>query len=294
MVEVGVETLVRRGKRASDTADASDHEGAAKAIAQGLSSKQPKGKPGFWLHTGGAGILCWETMRDDTRLGEWSDREYNDWTAVQDLTGLPEDAFHKNVDNIVLGAGSESVKTAILCPPTIYGHGRGPVNTRSRQAYELAHLIFTAQYIPIIGQGKARWNNIHISDLSQLFVLLTEAAVNNNIHSDLWNDNGYYLVENGEHDWSALARLMGKRAREMGLVEMELEEKSLGKDKAIEQAGFEAVSWGFNSRGKAVRAREKQREPKVDCELCMMKSCRYIFELHSLGCFLKYQLTKRN
>jgi len=60
-------------------------------------------------------------MRDDNKLGEWSEREYNDWTAVQDLTGLPKDAFHKNVDDVVLSSGSDSVKTAILCPPTIYG-----------------------------------------------------------------------------------------------------------------------------------------------------------------------------
>lgn len=60
-------------------------------------------------------------MRDDKKLGEWSDREYNDWTKVEDLTGLPDDAFHKNVDNVVLSSGSQSVKTAILCPPTIYG-----------------------------------------------------------------------------------------------------------------------------------------------------------------------------
>jgi hypothetical protein len=96
------------------TADASDHEGAAKAIAKGLASGHSKEKPGFYLHTGGAGILCWETMRDDNKLGEWSEREYNDWTAVQDLTGLPK-------DELVLSSGTDSVKTAILCPPTIYG-----------------------------------------------------------------------------------------------------------------------------------------------------------------------------
>jgi len=104
-----------------DTADASDHEGAAKAIAKGLAAGHSKENPGYWLHTGGAGILCWETMRDDNKLGERSEREYNDWTAVQDLAGLPSDAFHKNVDDVVLSAGSDAVKTAILCPPTIYG-----------------------------------------------------------------------------------------------------------------------------------------------------------------------------
>jgi nucleoside-diphosphate-sugar epimerase len=102
--------------------------------------------------------------------------------------------------------------------------------------------------VPIIGQGKARWNNVHVSDLAQLFVLLTDAALSNNTDSDLWNEKGYYLVENGEHVWSDLARLMGKKAYELGLVEKKLEDSSLDKDKAIEQAGFEAVSWGFNSR----------------------------------------------
>jgi hypothetical protein len=111
----------------SDTADASDHEGAANAIAKGLASGHSKENPGFWLHTGGAGILCWETMRDDNKLGEWSEREYNDWKAVQDLVDLPKDAFHKNVDEVVLKSGNEAVKTAILCPPTIYGNNHAPV-----------------------------------------------------------------------------------------------------------------------------------------------------------------------
>jgi hypothetical protein len=95
-------------------------------------------------------------------------------------------------------------------------------------------------------------------------VLLTDAALSNNTDSDLWNEKGYYLVENGEHVWSDLARLMGKKAYELGLVEKKLEDSSLDKDKAIEQAGFEAVSWGFNSRGKAERAKKVVRwEPKA-------------------------------
>ncbi|KAF2653896.1 NAD(P)-binding protein [Lophiostoma macrostomum CBS 122681] len=256
------------------TADASDHEGAARAIAQGLASGHSKESPGFWLHTGGTGILCWEDSKHD-RLGERSDKEYNDWTGVDELTNLPDEAFHRNVDKIVLEAGTqraESVRTAIVCPPTIYGKGRGPSNTRSRQAYELAKLILTAHYIPIIGSGKARWNSIHVADLADVFVLLTEAAVSSQTPTptqnpnpsatqaptspdqDLWGAKGYYLVENGEHVWADLARLMGKKAHALGLTGS-LQERSLEKDKAIQQAGFEAVSWGLNSRGKAERAR---------------------------------------
>jgi hypothetical protein len=106
-----------------DAADASDHEGAAKAIAAGIVKGHSKEHPGYWLHTGGTGILTWEDSESD-RLGEWSDKEYNDWTAVEDLTNLPDSAFHRNVDKIVIEAGekhSDVLKTAIVCPPTIYG-----------------------------------------------------------------------------------------------------------------------------------------------------------------------------
>lgn len=117
-------------------------------------------------------------------------------------------------------------------------------------------MVLSGQYVPIVGQGKARWNNVHVSDLAQLFVLLTEAAIGKNTDSQLWNENGYYLVENGEHLWADLARLMGEKATELGLVKNQLQESSLDKQKAIDQAGFEAVSWGFNSRGKAERAKK--------------------------------------
>ena len=177
------------------------------------------------------------------------------------------------------------IKTNIVCPPTIYGesqfqnphhdlprrrlnkasipltyhttgNGRGPINQRGRQVYELAKLILTGQYIPIIGPGKARWNHIHVADLSDAYVLLVEAAVSGTRSADaeLWGARGYTFTERGEHVWGELSRLVGKKAVELGYVKGELEEKPLGKEKALEQAGFEAISWGLNSRGKAERA----------------------------------------
>lgn len=106
-----------------DTADASDHEGAANAIAKGLEKGHSKEKPGYWLHTGGTGIL---TFHDTDRnvFGEGSDKVYNDWDGVDELLNLPEHAFHRNVDRVVLEtakAKGDVVKTASVCPPTIYG-----------------------------------------------------------------------------------------------------------------------------------------------------------------------------
>ncbi|KAK7908486.1 hypothetical protein PG985_015789 [Apiospora marii] len=253
------------------TADASDHEGAARAIAAGLAEGRSPARPGYWLHTGGTGIL---TYRDSEagRLGEHDDEQFDDWDGVGELTSLPDSAFHRNVDKVVLEAAAaapEVVKTAIVCPPTIYGTGRGPVATRSRQVYELARLILREGYAPVVGRGRARWNHVHVADLSEAFRLLVEQAVssientdnkdkNEEKEKELWGARGYYFVESGEHVWGELARDIAGRAFKMGLLGgtgKKPEDHLLDKDEALQVAGFEAVSWGWNSRGRGERLR---------------------------------------
>ncbi|KAK3053033.1 hypothetical protein LTS18_012207, partial [Coniosporium uncinatum] len=163
--------LLRTESAAADivlhTADASDHEGAARAIAEGLAEGYDKrgAKPGYWLHTGGTGILTYFDSRDG-RSGQPSGKIFDDWDGVDELVNLPSEAFHRNVDEIVLDAGTgetraQRVKTAIVCPPTIYGEGRGPSLTRGRQVYELAKTTLQIRRGPIVGEGKAVWNNVH-------------------------------------------------------------------------------------------------------------------------------------
>lgn len=109
-----------------DTADASDHVGAAKAIAAGLVAGHSKEKPGYWLHTGGTGILTFDDT-DKNQYGNRSDKIYNDWEGVDELLNLPDHAFHRNVDQLVLEAGAKHadvLKLALVCPPTIYGTSR--------------------------------------------------------------------------------------------------------------------------------------------------------------------------
>jgi hypothetical protein len=56
--------------------------------------------------------------------GEAPTMEYNDLDGVEKLTNLPDSAFHRDVDKVVLEAGlqnADRVKTAVVCPPTIYG-----------------------------------------------------------------------------------------------------------------------------------------------------------------------------
>lgn len=119
----------------------------------------------------------------------------------------------------------------------------------------MAKLMLTGKYIPIVGAGKSRWNNVHIEDLSEVFDLLVEAAVRRDLSDEIWGPKGYMLIENGEHTWSDLARKMGQEAQNLGYVGP-LDERSLSKEAALNQAGFEAVSWGLSSRGRGLRAKK--------------------------------------
>jgi hypothetical protein len=69
--------------------------------------------------------LTYKDSEDNYRgLGTWSDKQYDDLDGVEELTHLPDEAFHRDVDKIVLEAGTkhgDRVKTVIVCPPTIYG-----------------------------------------------------------------------------------------------------------------------------------------------------------------------------
>lgn len=246
----------------ADTADSSDHVGAANAIAKGLVQGHSADRPGFWLHTGGTGILTYFDSEVRKTHGEHDDKIFDDLDNVSELTNLPEAAFHRNIDEIVLKTGREhadAVKTVIVCPPTIYGRGRGPVALRGRQVYELSRFVLKEKYVPVIGKGLARWNNVHVYDLSRMFESLVRAAIEPARKNDkeIWGEKGYFLCDNGEHVWGDLSKHIGAHAHKLGYLKEDPAVKQLSLDEAIKSpAGFEAASWGWNSRGRALRGKK--------------------------------------
>ncbi|KAJ0164771.1 hypothetical protein CTA2_236 [Colletotrichum tanaceti] len=275
------ETLEREASWADvviHTADSSDHAGAANAISKGLVQGHSPSRPGFWLHTGGTGILTYFDSEVKKVFGELDDKVFNDYEGVEEVVNLPAAAFHRNVDEIVLNTGknhADSVKTAIVCPPTIYGEGRGPISGRGRQVYELAFFILKQKFSPRIGKGLSRWNNVHIHDLSKVFELLVDAALDPSRKDDaeLWGAHGYFFTENGEHIWGDLSETIGQEVHKQGFVKDAAPEvRELSYDEAVKSpAGFEAASWGMNSRGAAVRARKvldwKPQEKSIEDEV---------------------------
>ncbi|KAF4426506.1 hypothetical protein F53441_14129 [Fusarium austroafricanum] len=243
------------------TADSSDHPGSARAIAAGLRSTHSASNPGHWIHVSGTGILCWYDGHNK-RIGDGPlpEQAYDDLEGVDKVLDLPDIAFHRDVDKIVLEEAAkdpDAVKVAIVCPPTIYGAGRGPANQRSRQIPGLVETALDLGYGPIIGAGETEWDNVHVQDLSDLFILLAENAASSDKSNkqEIWGPKAYFFAENGKHKWSHISALIAKEAHKQGFIKSD-ETKTLNVEEAKKNLGFQALSWGLNSRGEAKRARK--------------------------------------
>lgn len=100
------------------------------------------------------------------------------------------------MDNYLLN-NVRDIKTALVFPPIIYGEGRGPINQRSVQIPQLAKSAIETRETVQVGKGESTWSNIHVGDVTDLFVKLIEKA-SEGAADDLWNKNGLYFVANGQ------------------------------------------------------------------------------------------------
>ncbi len=240
--------------RLKDCANA-DHEVAAKAIAKGLASHSGD-YAGVWIHTSGTGILGFADLQRQV-FGEASSKIYDDWDGIGELISMPDQAPHRTVDKIVQAAGmdlSTRVDTAIVCPPCIYGKGRGPGNQRSVQLYELARMTLEQKHGVQVGAGKTRWTSVHVSDLSNCFLKLVEDAAMR-AGKATWGKEGYYFTENGDFVWGDISKLVAIEAHKQGFLQTD-EVVPLPAAEANKLTPHATFLFGANSRCKAIRARK--------------------------------------
>ncbi|KAI9793177.1 MAG: hypothetical protein M1833_000817 [Piccolia ochrophora] len=229
-----------------------DHADGASAISEGLAAREAS-TPAFLIHTSGTGVLTFADIERKT-FGETSTKIYNDWDGVHEVTSLPDFAPHRNVDKIVLAAASDKVKTAIVCPPLIYGEGRGAGNTRSIQLPEISRATLERRRGFMVGEGKSYWTNIHVADLSQVYLRLLEEAIQGGGKAT-WGAEGYYFTEHGDVIWGDISRAVAAAAHKEGLIESD-DVASISGDEAMKLTDGGAVLWGSNSRGRALRAQK--------------------------------------
>ncbi|TGJ85975.1 hypothetical protein E0Z10_g2776 [Xylaria hypoxylon] len=231
------------------TADSSDNLPSARAIAKGLSEGHTDEKPGYWIHLCGTGMLQWYDW-DNDRYGQspLPEQKYHDIDDIERILNIPHHAFHRDCDEIVLAANETSgVKTLIIGPPLIYGLGRGPVNQRSIQAYNMAKFTIENGFAPVMsGEGSPEWDNVHIHDLGKFFTLAVDAALDpeKKNNPEIFGTHGYFFLEHGSHSWRGLATQIAEEAKKQGFI-----------SEAKTQEG-DYKGYGANSKSVAARARK--------------------------------------
>lgn len=146
------------------------------------------------------------------------------------------------------------MRTAILCPPTIYGRGRGPLNRRSIQVPGLARATLEKGFAPVIAPGKTEWDHVHVHDLSAFFVTLVEASrdASKNADPEVFGPRAYYFIESGTHVWSEVAKWIAEEAHRQGYLPAPLTKEATVEE--VLQSTRAGITWGLNSKGKAERA----------------------------------------
>jgi nucleoside-diphosphate-sugar epimerase len=113
----------------------------------------------------------------------------------------------------------------------------------------MAKFTLERGFAPIVGTGKAEWDNVHVHDLSAFLVTLVEASLDTekNKDAELFGRGAYYFLEHGVQVWGDVAEWIAEEAYNQGY----LKEPTV---KGAEE--LKASSLGTNSKSVAARARK--------------------------------------
>jgi hypothetical protein len=110
-----------------------DHLNGVTGIIERLERRaQRSSRKPILIHTSGAGVLMC-TSPSDGRVRTDKTFDDNDLHAYH---ALPDDAIHKNVDNVVLEAGRRgNILAIVVAPPVVWGTGKRVFNQHSMVRY---------------------------------------------------------------------------------------------------------------------------------------------------------------
>ena len=176
----------------------SDHENSLKAILTGLLRRNITS---FLIHLSGTGILSDFKDTKDYR-GRLNPKIYSDIDDIDEITSRPAGSLHRHTDEIIQEYAvkyGDKLKTAIVCPPDIYGRGYGPGRNQSVYFPTFVREIMKigAPFYLKDGSNTRGW--VHIDDLMDVYVDLVEAAVVGGGRSVTWGKDvssrakGYFI-----------------------------------------------------------------------------------------------------
>lgn len=199
----------------------SDHEASLNAIITGLLRRAT---PGCLIHLSGTGIVSdWASPDFLGRLSPkvWSDDSSKD---LEEIRSLPPTALHRNTETILhssIANHADKINIAIMCPPDIYGRGKGLAKTHSaliplfiKESKALGRVFYYNE-----GTNTRSW--VHIDDLMRVYLRVVEAAASSNPEATklYFGENGYHFAATQEHSHIDVATAVGKLLVEQGVIQ---------------------------------------------------------------------------
>ena len=151
-------------------AGSTDHLGCVKAVLAGLAKRSRKS---LLLHLTGTGSIA-DIMTDQSWIGKFNPRVWNDVRDAQEIYDLPQSVIHRPADTLIADANSDLVKTISVSPPDIYGRGTGPGKKTSFIVPLYVEAAIHKNRAFYFGEGENMRALTHISDVVSLFTLLLD------------------------------------------------------------------------------------------------------------------------
>jgi nucleoside-diphosphate-sugar epimerase len=175
----------------------------------------------------------------DLADGEHPGKIYEETTPVDPL---PLRAGRVALNDAVLAASNDGLRTIVICPSLIYGIGLG-ASADSMQVPWMIDLAKRHGAGRHIGPGENIWSNVHINDLVDLYLRALAKAPG----------GAFYYAENGENSMRELAEAVSRMLGYGGRTQ------SMSVEEAVAEWGEGGARYtmGSNSRVRAVRARQE-------------------------------------
>lgn len=253
-----VTPLVENADIVIAAADADDID-ACEAILAGMRRRHERtGKRPVLIHTSGTGVLA-----DQARGQHPSSVIYSDLDLPL-LSSLPRSQPHREVDLAVQAADAAGyARTYVIAPSTIYGRARGVLvergisNPKSQQIPRLIGISLRRGEPAMMGGGLNLWENVHIDDLTKLYVLILDKSLSHTPPPS--GAEGFFFGANGEHRVLDVAERIGRAMSELGkgrssrptpFTEEEIEEWFGSGSQGLANCN---ASYGSNARARADR-----------------------------------------
>lgn len=264
-----IEKAARESHVVIHTANSADDFPSTKAIISGLNKRTKEtNTSAIYIHTSGTGVLT-----EDVRGHPGSNTVYSDLNPDQ-INSLPNEQPHREIDLYIINSADANplLKTVIILPPLIYGIGTGQFHRTSVQLPCLIRAALKRHKAEMIGPGQATWNNVHVADLCDAYIILFDqllAVYGPNATLDAKPDpylttgrQGYYFPENGKHSWRQLSEKIGEVLYKKDIIKSP--EVTSFPDDEVESSLWGEFSWyilGSQSNAKGERLKKLGWKP---------------------------------